>query len=191
MSGSNNGPLRPPRLGLSSLECEPSNAPSRERAPRGSPPVSPNLDWLVELFKEYTIPMMEVFERLQREGYFPSVSEGKIIKQKLVLAWLLNRKSIKYTATELVDFVFNDKIYFPGQLVKMRMGPTKYCGYTYGTIGDVSLFEYGVFLEGETISFKYRLPDGSFAYYTQSPEGIETWDGTYPQPEWINGGGAS
>lgn len=188
MSGSNNGPLRPPPLDFSSLEWEPSNPPPGARAPKGSPPESPNLGWLVKYFEEYTIPMMEVFKRLQREGYFPSVSKGKIIRQKLVLAWLLNRVSIKYTAAELVDFVFNDKVFFPGQRIKMHMGRTEY----YGTIGDVSWSQDGVFLEGRTISFKYRLPDGSFAYSTQSPEGIETWDGTYPDPEpsWANGGGA-
>ena len=195
MSGSNKGPLRPaPLKGLADImmEMPQEKIPSGARAPRSSTPVTPNLNWLVELFKEYNIPMIEVFKRLRREGYFPSVSKGKIIRQKLLLAWSLNRVNIKYTATELVDFVFNDKVYFPGQHVKLRMGPTKYYGYKYGTIGDVSWSQDGVFLEGRTISFKYCLPDGSFAYSSQSPEGIELWDGTYPKfnPSWANGGGA-
>ena len=137
--------------------------------------------------------MMQVFERLKREGYFPSFSRGLVIRQKLVLAWLLHRNGTNYKPAELKDFVFNDKVFFPGQRVKMRMGPTKYYGYTYGYIGDVSWSQDGVFLEGRTISFKHRLPDGSFAYSTQSPEGIETWDGTYPDPEpsWANGGSSS
>lgn len=148
MSNSNTGPLHPAPLDLSSLEWEPNNPLSGVRVPKGIPPVSPNLNWLVELFKEYTIPMMQVFERLRSEGYFPSVSEGRIIRQKLVLAWLLHKDGTKYTAAELIDFVFDDKVYFVGQLVKLG---SQY----YGTIGDVSWSQDGVFLEGNTVSFKY------------------------------------
>ena len=175
-------------LNLSSLELGPSNPPSGARAPKGSPPGTPNLDWLVKYFEGLTIPMTQVFKILREGGYFLSVSIEKIIRQKLLLAWLLRKKGTKYTAAELVGFVFNDKVFFPGQRVKMPMGPFN---YYYGTIGDVSWSQDGVFLEGNTISFKFQLPDGSFAYSTENPEAIEPWDGIYPKfnPSWGNGGG--
>lgn len=185
MSGSNNGPPRPAPLDLSSLELESSNPPSGARAPKGSPPGTPpgtpNLDWLVKYFEGLTIPMKKVFERL------PSFLRGPVIRQKLVLAWLLRKKGTKYTAAELVGFVFNDKVFFRGQRVMLKGQPTY-----YGTICDVSWAQNGVFLEGETVSFKFRLPDGNFAYSTQSPEGIELWDGIYPEPKpyLADGGGA-
>ena len=120
MSGSNKGPLRPlPLEGLADIMGEMSQVemvPSGARAPRGS---SLNFDWLVELFKKYTIPMMKVYERLSQEGFGCC-----IIRQKLVRAWLLRKDGTEYTAAELVDFIFNDKVFFSGQRVKMLMGPS-------------------------------------------------------------------
>ena len=157
-------PRRPPRLDFSFLEK--------------------NLDfyWLVSLFIEDTFQTGQVFQRLREEG-LPST-----IWQKLRLAWLLYKKGTTYTVAKLVDFVFNDKVFFPGQWV--MMGP--FSNRSYGKIGDVSWSNGGLFLEGETISFMSRQPNGRFAYSTQSPEGIVPWDGTYPDrdPFWANGGGA-
>lgn len=202
MSGSNKGPLRPlPLEGLADIMGEMSQVemvPSGARAPRGS---SLNFDWLVELFKKYTIPMMKVYERLSQEGFGCC-----IIRQKLVRAWLLRKDGTEYTAAELVDFIFNDKVFFSGQRVKMLMGPS--CTL-YGFIPKVDWHKKNVFLEGATIPFMYQQQDGTFAYSTQSPEGIVPWDGTYPEfslnlttgdgfgkdadpePSWANGGSSS
>jgi hypothetical protein len=158
--------------------------PSGAQSPNGNTPETPEpvRDWLVSLFNEGTFQTVQVFQRLREEG-LPST-----IWQKLRLAWLLYKKGTTYTVAKLVDFVFNDKVFFPGQWV--MMGP--FSNRSYGKIGDVSWSNSGVFLEGDTISFMSRQPNGSFAYSTQSPEGIMPWDGTYPDRDhvWANGGGA-
>jgi hypothetical protein len=179
-------PCRPPPLNLFSVlgsMYQMDTPQSGAQAPKGSPPDSPNLAWLAKLFEKNTFQTgREVFQRLREEG-LPS-----IILQKLRLALLLYKKGTTYTVAKLVDFVFNDKVFFPGQWVMMGQHPN--C--SYGKIGDVSWSNGGLFLEGETISFMSRQPNGSFAYSTQSPEGIVPWDGTYPDrdPFWANGGGA-
>lgn len=186
-------PNRPCRLDMSSVlgsMYKIDTPPSGAQSPNGNTPETPEpvRDWLVSLFNEDTFQTVQVFQRLRREGYFPSESEGKIIWQKIRLAWLLHKKGTTYTVAKLVDFVFNDKVFFPGQWV--MMGP--FSNRSYGKIGDVSWSNGGLFLEGNTISFMSRQPNGSFAYSTQSPEGIVPWDGTYPDrdPFYANGGGA-
>ena len=143
---------------------------------------------LVEFFEKPTINIPYVLERLREEGYISSDSRSRIIKQKLIHVWLLfRRKRTTHSVNELIDFVFNDKVFITGQRVKLV---TELCTY-YGIVGDVSWSNGGIFLEGRTVSFKIRSHDGSFSYSTISPEVLKLWDGTYPQPEWINGGGNS
>ena len=165
----------------------------REFTNQGQPESSgaqlPTFDrWLANLFEGETIPLVLVLRRFCEENAILQTSRKAILfLRKVAIAWRLKKKGTAYTAAQLVDFVRNDRVFFVGQTVRLVVGSMTY----YGVIGDVDWSQNGVFLEGQTVSFKCRQSDGTFAYSTQGPGAIKPWDGrTNSNPSCANGGGA-
>jgi len=61
-----------------------------------------------------------------------------------------------------IDFVFNDQVFFPNQLLNKIPVVNTY----YETLGDINWGKSCVFLEGKTVSFKYYFSDNRFVYPT-------------------------